>query len=76
MHSHAFSLILKQVDEFRGLSAGILGLQTRAYFTMICLDCGELKLGLANKAKSYAELLLNKLATSHREQNLQLVTFI
>ena len=76
MCPHAFSLILKQVDEFHVVSAGILSLQTRAYFTMICLDCGELKMGLAKKAKSYAELLLNKLATSHREQNLQLVTFM
>lgn len=41
---------------------------------MVHLDCEELKQGLANKAKNYAEILLKKLITSHREQNLQLVT--
>lgn len=38
---------------------------------MVHLDCEELKQGLADKAKTYAEILLKKLITSHREHNLQ-----
>lgn len=41
---------------------------------MVHLDCEELKQGLVNKAKSYAEMLLEKMITSLREQNRQSVT--
>lgn len=37
---------------------------------MVQLDCEELKQGLTNKAKAYADLLLDKLAIRQREQNL------
>ncbi|XP_067384444.1 dynein axonemal heavy chain 12 [Channa argus] len=67
---HSFEEYTQQVEEFRALSKEIISLPAKAYFTMIHLDCEELKHGLANKAKSYAEILLNKLVTSHREQNL------
>lgn len=66
--SHCF---LKQVEEFRALSKEIIRLPAKAHFTMVHLDCEELKQGLANKAKTYAEILLKKMITSHREQNLQ-----
>lgn len=69
--SHCF---FKEVEEFRALSKEIVSLPAKAHFTMVHLDCEELKQGLANKAKNYAELLLKKLITSHHEQNLQLVT--
>ncbi|KAK2851543.1 hypothetical protein Q5P01_007819 [Channa striata] len=67
---HSFDEYTKQVEEFRALSKEIISLPAKAYFTMVHLDCEELKQGLANKAKSYAEILLKKLITSHREQNL------
>uniref|UniRef100_A0AAQ5X8M4 Dynein axonemal heavy chain 12 n=1 Tax=Amphiprion ocellaris TaxID=80972 RepID=A0AAQ5X8M4_AMPOC len=67
--SHCF---LKQVKEFRALTKEIVSLPSKARFTMVHLDCEELKQGLANKAKTYAEMLLNKLVTSHRELNLQI----
>lgn len=38
---------------------------------MVHLDCEELKQGLANKAKAYAEMFLNKLVSRHRERNLE-----
>lgn len=41
---------------------------------MVCLDCEELKQGLARKAKTFAQILLQKLITNHREHNLQWVT--
>ncbi|XP_026189143.1 dynein heavy chain 12, axonemal isoform X3 [Mastacembelus armatus] len=69
---HSFDEYTKQVEEFRALSKEIMSLPAKAHFTMVHLDCEELKQGLANKAKTYAEILLKKLITSHREQNLQI----
>lgn len=64
---------LKQVEEFRALSKNIINLPSKAHFTMVHLDCEELKQGLANKARNYAEVLLKQMITSHREQNLKWV---
>ncbi|XP_060913896.1 dynein axonemal heavy chain 12 [Labrus mixtus] len=69
---HSFEEYTKQVEEFRSLSKEISSLPAKAHFTMVHLDCEELKQGLANKAKNYAEILLKKLIISHREQNLQI----
>lgn len=38
---------------------------------MVHLDCEELKQGLANKAKNFAEMLIKKLVNNHCELNLQ-----
>lgn len=43
---------------------------------MIHLDCEELKQGLAKKAKNYAEKLLERMITTHRQQTLKFVTFL
>ncbi|XP_054464751.1 dynein axonemal heavy chain 12 [Anoplopoma fimbria] len=69
---HSFDEYTKQVEEFRILSKEIISLPAKAHFSMVHLDCEELKQGLANKAKNYAEILLKKVITSHREQNLQI----
>uniref|UniRef100_A0A3B4UUS5 Dynein axonemal heavy chain 12 n=1 Tax=Seriola dumerili TaxID=41447 RepID=A0A3B4UUS5_SERDU len=69
---HSFDEYTKQVEEFRALSKEIISLPAKAHFTMVHLDCEELKQGLANKAKTYAEILLKKMITSHRERNLQI----
>uniref|UniRef100_A0A3Q1B603 Dynein axonemal heavy chain 12 n=1 Tax=Amphiprion ocellaris TaxID=80972 RepID=A0A3Q1B603_AMPOC len=61
-----------EYTKFRALTKEIVSLPSKARFTMVHLDCEELKQGLANKAKTYAEMLLNKLVTSHRELNLQI----
>lgn len=66
----------KQVEEFQALSKEILSLPAKAYFTMIHLDCEELKQGLAKKAKNYAQKLLEKVITSHQQQTLKLVTVV
>lgn len=63
-------LLLKQVEEFRALSMEIMSLPAKAHFTMVHLECEELKQGLANKARTYANILLKKLVTSHHEENL------
>ncbi|XP_070695267.1 dynein axonemal heavy chain 12 [Pempheris klunzingeri] len=69
---HSFDEYTKQVEEFHVLSKEIMNLPAKAHFTMVHLDCEELKHGLANTATKYADLLLKKLITSHREQNLQI----
>nr|XP_046251760.1 dynein axonemal heavy chain 12 isoform X2 [Scatophagus argus] len=69
---HSFDEYTKQVEEFHVLSKAIVSLPAKAHFAMVHLDCEELKQGLANKAKNYGEILLKKLITSHREQNLQI----
>ncbi|XP_051280505.1 dynein axonemal heavy chain 12 [Dicentrarchus labrax] len=70
--NHSFDEYTKQVEEFHVLSKEIVNLPAKAHFTMVHLDCEELKQGLANKANNYAEILLRKLVTSHREQTLQI----
>lgn len=75
VYSHNF-FFFKQVEEFHVLSKEILSLPAKAYFTMIHLDCEELKQGLAKKAKNYAEKLLERMITTHRQQTLKLVTFV
>uniref|UniRef100_H3DKJ5 Dynein axonemal heavy chain 7 n=1 Tax=Tetraodon nigroviridis TaxID=99883 RepID=H3DKJ5_TETNG len=69
---HSFEEYTKQMEEFHALSKEILSLPAKAYFTMIHLDCEELKQGLAKKAKNYAEKLLERMITTHREQTLQI----
>ncbi|XP_031701028.1 dynein heavy chain 12, axonemal isoform X2 [Anarrhichthys ocellatus] len=69
---HSFDEYTKQVEEFRVLSKEIISLPARAHFSMVHLDCEELKLGLANKAQNYAEILVKKVIASHRELNLQI----
>ncbi|KAG7228180.1 hypothetical protein INR49_013343 [Caranx melampygus] len=69
---HSFDEYTQQVEEFHALSKEIISLPAKAYFTMVHLDCEELKQGLANKAKTYSEILLRKMITSHRQQNRQI----
>lgn len=64
------------MEEFQALSKEILSLPAKAYFTMIHLDCEELKQGLAKKAKNYAEKLLERMITTHRQDTLKLVTSV
>uniref|UniRef100_A0A3B4A2Y1 Dynein axonemal heavy chain 12 n=1 Tax=Periophthalmus magnuspinnatus TaxID=409849 RepID=A0A3B4A2Y1_9GOBI len=58
---HSFKEYTQKVEEFRHLSKEIIDLPTKAHFTMVHLDCEELKQGLANKAKHFAEVLIKKL---------------
>ncbi|KAK9514800.1 hypothetical protein VZT92_025488 [Zoarces viviparus] len=69
---HSFDEYTKQVEEFRVLSKEIISRPASAHFSMVHLDCEELKLGLANKAQNYAEILLKKVIASNREINLQI----
>lgn len=39
------------------------------YFPMICLNCEDLKQGLANCANNFANMLMEKIFTDYREEN-------
>lgn len=39
------------------------------HYPMVRLDCEDLKIGLTNKAKTFANILLNDIASKHRKEN-------
>lgn len=63
----------QRAEDFKAVSKEIVCLSSKAFFQMVHLDCEELKQGLVSKANSYAELLLEKMITSLREENKQSV---
>ncbi|XP_075883238.1 dynein axonemal heavy chain 12 isoform X2 [Nelusetta ayraudi] len=68
----SFDEYIKRAEEFKAVSKEIVSLPSKAFFQMVHLDCEELKRGLVRKAKSYAEMLLEKMITSLREDNKQI----
>lgn len=68
--------VMQRAEEFKAVSKEIVSLPSKAFFQMVHLDCEELKRGLVSKAKSYAEMLLEKMITSLREDNKQSVSSI
>ncbi|KAJ8372020.1 hypothetical protein AAFF_G00295320 [Aldrovandia affinis] len=71
---HTFDEFIELEEEFRMLSHDIMGLPTVAHFPMVRLDCEELKEGLAKKALSFSETLLEQVVLKHRKDNLLLCT--
>ncbi|XP_029579694.1 dynein heavy chain 12, axonemal isoform X2 [Salmo trutta] len=69
---HSFDEYTEKVEEFCVLSKEIVSLPAIAHFAMVRLDCEELKQGLAKTAKTFAQILLEKLITNHREHSLQI----
>ncbi|XP_060544998.1 dynein axonemal heavy chain 12 [Pantherophis guttatus] len=66
---HSFDEYAELIDEFLNLSTEIMSLPMIAHFSMVRLDCDDLKQGLCEKAKSFAYKLLDLLAYNHREEN-------
>ncbi|XP_068605783.1 dynein axonemal heavy chain 12-like [Brachionichthys hirsutus] len=62
----------KEVEWFMVLAEDIMSLPVRAHFTMVQLECQELKEELAAKARSHACIIIEKLAAVHREENIQI----
>uniref|UniRef100_H2M1P1 Dynein axonemal heavy chain 12 n=1 Tax=Oryzias latipes TaxID=8090 RepID=H2M1P1_ORYLA len=52
---HSFEEYTKKVETFHNLAKEISSLPPKVYFTMVQLDCEELKQGLTNKAKICSE---------------------
>uniref|UniRef100_A0A8C3DV64 Dynein axonemal heavy chain 12 n=1 Tax=Corvus moneduloides TaxID=1196302 RepID=A0A8C3DV64_CORMO len=57
------------IDEFFTLKKEIMSLPEVIYFPMICLNCEDLKQGLANCANNFAKMLMDKIFTDYREEN-------
>ncbi|XP_072136530.1 dynein axonemal heavy chain 12 isoform X2 [Mobula birostris] len=69
---HSFDDYIVFIDQFRNLAVEIMSLQKVADFHMVRVDCEDIKHGLAEKAKSCAEMLLDGLVAKHREENLRI----
>uniref|UniRef100_A0A8C8RTS4 Dynein heavy chain linker domain-containing protein n=1 Tax=Pelusios castaneus TaxID=367368 RepID=A0A8C8RTS4_9SAUR len=66
---HSFDEYTAFIDEFLSLAKEIMSLPLLAHFPMVRLDCDDLKQGLTDKAKSFANILMEKIVTNHREEN-------
>ncbi|XP_038668758.1 dynein heavy chain 12, axonemal [Scyliorhinus canicula] len=66
---HSFDEYTEFIEQFRHLSVEIMSLIKVAHFHMVRLDCEDIKHGLSEKAKSFAEMLLDGLVAKHREEN-------
>ncbi|XP_013912660.1 PREDICTED: dynein heavy chain 12, axonemal isoform X1 [Thamnophis sirtalis] len=66
---HSFDEYTELIDEFLNLSTEIMSLPMIVHFSMVRLDCDDLKQGLCEKARSFAYKLLEVLAHNHREEN-------
>ncbi|XP_077865268.1 dynein axonemal heavy chain 12 [Saccoglossus kowalevskii] len=66
---HTFGDYCEFVEEFRDRAKEILGLDSIAHFDMVRLDCEDLKRGLAEKSRSYANILLQRLSSDHMDEN-------
>ncbi|XP_068166194.1 dynein axonemal heavy chain 12-like [Antennarius striatus] len=69
---HSLDDYRQKAEEFLVLSKEIMSHPMRVHLTMIQLECEELKETLAKKANSFAKFILEKLATIHRKENLQI----
>lgn len=60
---------LKFIGKFFNLASEIMLLPQWVHFPMVRLDCEDLKTGLTNKARTFANMLLNDIASKHRKEN-------
>ncbi|XP_054991966.1 LOW QUALITY PROTEIN: dynein axonemal heavy chain 12 [Sorex araneus] len=67
--NHTFDEYTQFIEKFFNLVSEIMLLPQWVHYPMVRLDCEDLKIGLTNKAKAFANLLLNDIATKHRKEN-------
>ncbi|KAK2091660.1 Dynein heavy chain 12, axonemal [Saguinus oedipus] len=56
-------------EKFFSLASEIMLLPQWIHYPMVRLDCEDLKTGLTNKAKAFANILLNDVASKYRKEN-------
>uniref|UniRef100_A0A4W2DJL5 Dynein axonemal heavy chain 12 n=1 Tax=Bos indicus x Bos taurus TaxID=30522 RepID=A0A4W2DJL5_BOBOX len=66
---HTFDEYTKFIGKFFNLASEIMLLPQWVHFPMVRLDCEDLKTGLTNKARTFANMLLNDIASKHRKEN-------
>ncbi|CAB3982986.1 dynein heavy chain 12, axonemal-like, partial [Paramuricea clavata] len=69
---HTFEEYTNEIQMYRNLARQVSTLPNIASFNMVELDCDDLKRGLASKSHSFAEQLLTRLATDHRNENISI----
>nr|XP_044991758.1 dynein axonemal heavy chain 12 [Jaculus jaculus] len=66
---HTFDEYTQFIEKFFSLASEIMLLPQWVHFPMVRLDCEDLKIGLTNKAKDFANILLNNIASKHKKEN-------
>ncbi|XP_058438165.1 dynein axonemal heavy chain 12 isoform X2 [Marmota monax] len=66
---HTFDEYTEFIESFFSLASEIMLLPQWMHYPMVRLDCEDLKTGLTNKAKAFANILLNDIASKHRKEN-------
>ena len=59
---------LQYIEKFRSLAKELMSLPSIEHYDMIRLDCEDLKRGLSDAAKGLADVLLDRVATDHRNE--------
>ncbi|XP_021037000.1 dynein heavy chain 12, axonemal [Mus caroli] len=67
--NHTFDEYTEFIEKFFNLASEIMLLPQWAHYPMVRLDCEDLKIGLTNKARAFANILLNDIASKHRKEN-------
>ncbi|KAG8523853.1 Dynein heavy chain 7, axonemal [Galemys pyrenaicus] len=66
---HTFDEYTEFIGQFFNLASEIMLLPHWVHYPMVRLDCEDLKMGLTNKARAFANILLNDIASKHRREN-------
>ncbi|XP_078207368.1 dynein axonemal heavy chain 12 isoform X11 [Callithrix jacchus] len=66
---HTFDEYTEFIEKFFSLASEIMLLPQWIRYPMVRLDCEDLKTGLTNKAKAFANILLNDIASKYRKEN-------
>ncbi|PNI80083.1 LOW QUALITY PROTEIN: DNAH12 isoform 4 [Pan troglodytes] len=66
---HTFDEYTEFIEKFFSLASEIMLLPQWIHYPMVRLDCEDLKTGLTNKAKAFANILLNDIASKYRKEN-------
>lgn len=66
---HTFDEYTEFIEKFFSLASEIMLLPQWVHYPMVRLDCEDLKTGLTNKARAFANVLLSDIASKHRKEN-------
>ncbi|XP_071807320.1 dynein axonemal heavy chain 12-like isoform X1 [Asterias amurensis] len=66
---HSFEEYCQLIEEFRSKAREIMLQDSIIHFEMVRLDCEDLKRGLAEKSRSFGDLLLDRMASDHWKEN-------
>ncbi|XP_027295449.1 dynein heavy chain 12, axonemal isoform X3 [Cricetulus griseus] len=66
---HTFDEYTQFIEKFFSLASEIMLLPQWVHYPMVRLDCEDLKTGLTNKARAFANILLSDIASKHKKEN-------